>query len=159
MLIKLVPVAPQPTVLFSFSFPRLEDAGVDVTPAGWQNQLSALHRDGLEVPKSLHVLDKAAGITSLLDQVLFSVPALTITCRYQDGSVEEWPLMDQSCLETLDSVVADVAESAVEMRHEKRQDDGAREMPVCRAQERTREHDSTTYGQREQMLTINSLLA
>ncbi|TRM61858.1 hypothetical protein BD626DRAFT_405151 [Schizophyllum amplum] len=156
MLIKLIPVAPQPTVLFSFVFQNLEDTGVDNIPSGWETQLSALNRDGLELPKNLHALDKAAGIPALIEDVVFSVPALTVVCRYQDGAVEEWPLMEQSCLDTLDNVIADVMESAVEMRREKEREDAGKETTSDRAREKRRER---TVGNKKQMSLINSLLS
>ncbi|TRM66951.1 hypothetical protein BD626DRAFT_534992 [Schizophyllum amplum] len=135
MLLKLIPVAPQPTVLFSISFRNIEAQGVDALPPAWNTQLRALLIDELEVPQGTHALDKAAGIPSLLDEVVFDVPALTVSCRFLDGALEEWPLMERICLEKLDRVVADVSQSAQEAQREQLREDVIREINADRVRE------------------------
>ncbi|TRM62830.1 hypothetical protein BD626DRAFT_364597, partial [Schizophyllum amplum] len=117
MLIKYIPEAPQPTVLFSLTFPELEDRGVQKPPA-WLTQLNALSVEDLEVPRDGHALDKAAGIPSLLDEVLFDVPARAVSCRYQDGAVVRWHMAGTECLRALQRVLEDVNESAVQQERE-----------------------------------------
>ena len=136
MLLKLVPVAPQPTVLFSLSFQNIETRGVDCIPPAWDNQLKSLLMDELEVPQGTHALDKAAGIPSLLDEVSLDIPSLTVSCRFLDGALEEWPLMENECLEKLDRVVADVSQSAEEAQREQRRAEIVREIDAERLRER-----------------------
>ncbi|KAL1709521.1 hypothetical protein EV121DRAFT_252909 [Schizophyllum commune] len=136
MLLKLVPVAPQPTVLFSLSFQNIETRGVDSIPPAWDNQLKSLLMDELEVPQGTHALDKAAGIPSLLDEVSLDIPSLTVSCRFLDGALEEWPLMENECLEKLDRVVADVSQSAEEAQREQRRAEIVREIDAERLRER-----------------------
>ncbi|KAL1738871.1 hypothetical protein HDZ31DRAFT_69538 [Schizophyllum fasciatum] len=117
MLIKFIPEAPQPTVLFSLSFPELEDRGVQKPPA-WHTQLNALSVEDLEVPSDGHALDKAAGIPSLLEEVLFDVPARAVSCRYQDGAVLQWRMEGIECLCALSKVLEDVNESALQQERD-----------------------------------------
>jgi hypothetical protein len=44
----------------------------------------------------------------VLDQVIFDLSSLTITCHFIDGTKEEWPLVAMDCVRALESVVADV---------------------------------------------------
>ncbi|KAJ7241991.1 hypothetical protein C8J57DRAFT_1244236 [Mycena rebaudengoi] len=99
MLIKLVPPAPHPTVLFALSFPELPPHLP--TPPSWTSQLSLLALDDLEVPRTVHALDRAAGIPSLLDEVVFDLTMTgeeavgyggRVECRFLDGKVERWDL-------------------------------------------------------------------
>ena len=117
MLIKFIPEAPQPTVLFSLAFPELEERGVQ-KPHAWNIQLSALSNEDLEVPSDSHALDKAAGIPSLLDEVLFDVPARAVSCRYQDGAVLQWRMEGVECLRALSRVLEDVNESAAQQERD-----------------------------------------
>lgn len=38
----------------------------------------------------MHALDKAAGITTLLEEVIFDVKRQEVRCRFVDGATEEW---------------------------------------------------------------------
>ena len=44
----------------------------------------------------------------MLDQVIFDLSSLTITCHFIDGTKEEWPLVAMDCVRALENVVADV---------------------------------------------------
>ena len=43
-------------------------------------------------------------------EITFDLPALVITCKMVDGTLEEWPLMQKGCLRALEAVVTDVHE-------------------------------------------------
>ncbi|KAK0469313.1 uncharacterized protein EV420DRAFT_1258853 [Desarmillaria tabescens] len=117
MLIRLLPAASHPTVLFAITFQNLPDDLYN--PHAWTTHLSNLSVDGLDAPELVHCLDKAAFIPSILKEVTFDVPMLTISCRFADGSTEEWPLRTAGCLQALDSVLDDVNQSAVVTEREK----------------------------------------
>ncbi|KAK0205207.1 hypothetical protein DFS33DRAFT_744420 [Desarmillaria ectypa] len=117
MLIRLLPAASHPTVLFAITFQNLPDDLFN--PHAWTTHLSNLSIDGLDAPELVHCLDKAAFIPSILKEVTFDVPMLTISCRFVDGSTEEWPLRPAGCLQALDSVLDDVNQSAAMTEREK----------------------------------------
>ncbi|KAG7451553.1 uncharacterized protein BT62DRAFT_1000807 [Guyanagaster necrorhizus] len=117
MLIRLLPPASHPTVLFAITFQNLP--GDLFNPHAWTSHLSNLSVDGVDTPELVHCLDKAAFIPSILKEVTFDVPMLMISCRFVDGSTEEWPLRAARCLLALDSVLDDVNHSAVLTEREK----------------------------------------
>jgi hypothetical protein len=117
MLIRLIPAAPHPTVLFAITFQNLPDNLPN--PLSWTQQLNCLSMDDLEIPRAIHSLDKSAAIPNLVEEVSFDVPTLTVSCRFIDGSLEEWPLMGAGCLKALENVLNDVNESALETEREK----------------------------------------
>ena len=160
MLIKLIPESTNPAVLFALSFGNtpfayspdkpltsvLDDISFEkslfVSP-GWANQLNTLAVDDLDPPTSLHALDRAAGIPTLLQEVTLDVPSNTIRCLFIDGSVEEWmwpanpqtpvpvekrPRLPydasfvQRYLETLQSIIRDVTQSATEEERERQRE-------------------------------------
>lgn len=87
MLLRLEPLQ-EPTVHISFTF---KDFPQNLTsPLGWTTQLSHLVVEELEVPSTMHSLDKAAGITSLLEEVIFDVKRQEVRCLFADGGIEEW---------------------------------------------------------------------
>ncbi|KAF9525248.1 hypothetical protein CPB83DRAFT_838247 [Crepidotus variabilis] len=88
MLLKLIPAHSEPTIHFSFVFTDLPPNAN--TPSSWSNQLSHLIVEDLEVPTTVHSFDKAAGLTSLLEEVAFDVERGEVRCRFVDGGVEEW---------------------------------------------------------------------
>ncbi|KAJ7606791.1 hypothetical protein FB45DRAFT_435425 [Roridomyces roridus] len=111
MLIKLTPLAsptPTPTILFALAFPDLPQSLP--VPTAWAAQLARLSADDLEAPPSLHALDRAAAFPSLLQEVLFDLPARRICCTFLDGAAEDWEL-DVRCAEMLERVIGDVEES------------------------------------------------
>ncbi|KAL1739533.1 hypothetical protein HDZ31DRAFT_49239 [Schizophyllum fasciatum] len=159
MLLKLVPVAPQPTVLFSLAFRNIEAQGVESIPQAWDTQLNALLADELEVPQGTHALDKAAGIPSLLDEVCLDIPSLTVSCRFLDGALEEWPLMERVCLEKLDRVVSDVRQSAEEAQKEQRRDMLIREIGAERARERAQSDTPAQQRQKKHRSLLKSMFS
>ncbi|EAU83955.2 hypothetical protein CC1G_09837 [Coprinopsis cinerea okayama7 len=100
MLLELIP--PSPT-LPSF---RLFIDFADFThghpnPLAWSSQLSTLLQHELDLPRSMHMLDRAVGLTTLLESVRFDLrnsrsgdnegPGLThVRCEFVDGGVVEW---------------------------------------------------------------------
>ena len=88
MLLQLIPAHPEPTIHFTFDFSDLPQSLN--TPPSWSNQLSHLIVEDLEVPNTVHSFDKAAGITSLLEEVAFDVERGEVRCRFVDGATEEW---------------------------------------------------------------------
>lgn len=88
MLLKLIPAHSEPTIHFSFAFSDLPQ-NVN-TPSSWSTQLSHLIVEELEVPNTVHSFDKAAGLTSLLEEVTFDIERGEVRCRFVDGGVEEW---------------------------------------------------------------------
>jgi hypothetical protein len=132
MLIRLVPPTPHPTILFGIVFPETMPPNLPVPPA-WHNQLSLLAVDDLELPTSLHALDKSAAITTLLSEVTFDIPVLTVSCIFADGAKEEWPLMGAGFVEALVSVLDDVNDSSTEIERERERE---REWERKREQER-----------------------
>lgn len=117
MIIKLLPASPQPTILFAVTFANIPD-GLPM-PLGWGNQLHALALDGIDPPESLHTLDKSAHLSCLVEEVIFDVPAMIISCRFLDGTIEEWPLMASKCLQALENISDDVNEAAQETERER----------------------------------------
>ncbi|TFK31572.1 hypothetical protein BDQ12DRAFT_618677 [Crucibulum laeve] len=132
MLIKLLPPNPHSTVLFAFSF---HDLAEDLTnPLSWTSQMNQLMRDELEVPKTMHSFDKAAGVTSLLEEVMFDLPSGKVSCKFVDGAMEEWPLRSAGCLVALENVLNDVYDATREDELERE-----RELEIERERERERQ--------------------
>jgi hypothetical protein len=152
MLIRLLPAPSQPTVLFKLSFENFSDSRQ--IPAAWSNQLSALALDDLEVPNLLHAFDKAVGLQSILEEVVFDLVKGKVRCFFIDGDIEEWSIDDESgsergcdcggqkisgvlgcgtcrrfatLTERLESVLDDVNESAKEAEREKQLDEAERQ--------------------------------
>lgn len=120
MLIRLIPPVPEPAILFSISFPNLP-ANIEL-PFSWRYQIDRLAVSDLELPVDIHALDKAAGIPTLIDEVSFHISSATVTCRFLDGSREEWPLLSVACMEALQRVMNDVNESGLVSERERRKD-------------------------------------
>jgi hypothetical protein len=125
MFIRLIPTPPQTAVIFTVSYPDIDNNPNIPLPPSWDEQIRILKHDDLELPTTIHALDRAAGLVGIILEITFDVPALTISCRMVDGTVEEWPLMEKRCLSALESVVSDVNESAlvereIELENEKR---------------------------------------
>ncbi|CAK5280370.1 unnamed protein product, partial [Mycena citricolor] len=148
-----------PTILFALNFPDLPPS-LPIPPA-WSMQLGRLAADDLEAPPSLHALDRAAGIPSLLSEVLFDLPVRRVTCTFLDGKIEDWELGDK-CEQMLKRVIEDVEESgrvddrarhwqkveteraqaATLARHREREEKLQREL--AQLQEASRERESET---------------
>jgi hypothetical protein len=118
MLIRLIPASPFPTVLFTVSFKNTPPE-IPI-PTSWNTQIQTLTYDELEVPSLLHALDKSAAMPTLIHEVTFNVPASAVICTFVDGSLEEWPMVDQRCLESLENVARDVENSAASSSEEKK---------------------------------------
>lgn len=110
MFIRLIPTPPLSPVLFAVTYPDIDESLP--LPNAWVEQLHVLKHDGLDSPPTIHALDRAAGLVGIVTEITFDIPALVITCKMLDGTVEEWPLMEKGCLRALEDVVADVHESA-----------------------------------------------
>lgn len=106
MHLRLVSPHPTPAVYLSLSFPF--NAPHLPLPPTWTFSAQRLANDDLEIPNAIHFLDKSMWIISVLDQVIFDLSSLTITCHFIDGTKEEWPLVTMDCVRALESVVADV---------------------------------------------------
>ncbi|KZT26185.1 hypothetical protein NEOLEDRAFT_1177964 [Neolentinus lepideus HHB14362 ss-1] len=120
MLIRLVPQPPSPTVLFTLSFPSLAQSLPP--PPSWHLQLQRLATSELELPASMHALDKSAWVVCVLQEVTFDLCAETITCVFVDGQREEWPIVGGTanrCVKALESVLDDVNSSARENEKER----------------------------------------
>ncbi|KAJ3488718.1 hypothetical protein NLJ89_g11588 [Agrocybe chaxingu] len=88
MLLKLIPAHSEPTIHFSFSFADLPSNLS--APVSWTAQLTHLMLEDLEVPTTMHSLDRSVGISCLLEEVAFDIESGQIRCRFVDGVVEEW---------------------------------------------------------------------
>ena len=108
MFIRLIPTSPLSPVLFAVSYPDIDESLP--LPAAWAEQLHVLKQDGLDSPQTIHALDRAAGLVGIVMEITFDLPALVITCKMVDGTLEEWPLMQKGCLRALEAVVTDVHE-------------------------------------------------
>lgn len=106
MHLQLVSPHPTPAVYLSLSFPH--NASHLSLPPTWTFSAQRLANDDLEIPNAIHFLDKSTWIISVLDQVIFDLSSLTITCHFIDGTKEEWPLVAMDCVRALENVVADV---------------------------------------------------
>ncbi|KDQ56776.1 hypothetical protein JAAARDRAFT_59030 [Jaapia argillacea MUCL 33604] len=116
MLINVIPCSPSPNVIFTIGFPHLPET-VPVPPS-WHMQLQRLNQDELDMPPCLHALDKASWLVAVLTQVVFDMRSSMVTCYFVDGAMEAWPVMEQSCIAVLQSVLDDVQEST---EHDERQ--------------------------------------
>ncbi|KAK7460793.1 hypothetical protein VKT23_008722 [Stygiomarasmius scandens] len=175
MLIRLLPAPHQPTVLFKLSFENIPDHLV--YPLSWSNQLAALSCDDLEVPELMHAFDKAVGAQSILEEVTFDLVQNKVKCVFVDGEMEEWAFgtglgqsrgpadsfhvhtedegfqMDKlDVIRRLESVLADVNESAAEMDREKKREE-EREKEMLRHQKQEEERELAQQRQEEEAST------
>lgn len=110
MLLRLIPLSPLPTVLFTLTFPALPDsAGF---PQAWALQIQNLLQNELEMPNFIHAFDKSVWAVSLLHEVTFSIQTMSVTCVFVDGARIGWYLGEEEFVK-LHSVVEDVNEAAV----------------------------------------------
>ncbi|KAF4613059.1 hypothetical protein D9613_011065 [Agrocybe pediades] len=128
MLLKLIPAHTEPTIHFSLSFADLPP-GLP-TPAAWTAQLAQLMLEDLEVPATLHSLDRAVGVSSLLEEVELDIALGEVRCRFIDGKVESWGFWEgvtsssicqwdgsaygKRLTNALESIIRDVNESTLE---------------------------------------------
>ncbi|KAJ4478076.1 hypothetical protein J3R30DRAFT_3702772 [Lentinula aciculospora] len=162
MLIRLIPSASQPTVLFKLVFQNLPETLQ--TPIAWVNHLAALDSDDLEIPELMHALDKAVGVQTILEQVVFDLLEQKIKCVFFDGDTEEWDI--GSCYQgllaeeayhrkvdlvrRLDSVIDDVNESAAEMDRERKREEQQKEQQKMKEEgerlEAAKQTENATFG-------------
>ncbi|CAA7268834.1 unnamed protein product [Cyclocybe aegerita] len=128
MLLKLIPAHSEPTIHFSFSFADLPSNLS--APASWTAQLTHLMLEDLEVPTTMHSLDRSVGISCLLEEVAFDIESGQIRCRFVDGAVEEWGFLSfggkagevdglgeregRKLFAALDGIIRNVKESTLE---------------------------------------------
>jgi hypothetical protein len=131
MLLKLIPPSPQPTVLFNLTYPT-QHTSLPL-PLAYQSLLHTLSTSSppLDLPNSLHALDKATYLAELLQEVVFDMESESVRCVWVDGGVEEWPLLDgkgdrEGCLRMLSRVLRDVELSGEEAKKEQLRDDWER---------------------------------
>lgn len=106
MLLRILPDTKVPSVLFTLTFPHLP---LDLPcPPSWNAYLQRLAVEELELPRDLHSLDKAAWISTILAEVTFDMTRGVVRALFIDDTVQEWPLMDKTCLITLDGILKDV---------------------------------------------------
>ncbi|KAF8153131.1 hypothetical protein B0H34DRAFT_93241 [Crassisporium funariophilum] len=118
MLLKLIPPLGEPTIHFSFAFPDLPPHLPH--PPAYTAQLHHLLIEDLEVPTTVHSLDKAAGVTSLLEEVCLDMQDERVRCRFVDGLEEEWGMREgEGLVGRLEGIVRDVRESTVEDERER----------------------------------------
>ncbi|TDL27814.1 hypothetical protein BD410DRAFT_835108 [Rickenella mellea] len=118
MLIRLLPIAPLPTVLFNVSFPALPETLP--FPAGWANQLHLAAAHDLELPTCVHALDKSGWALSLVHEVTFHMERGVVECVWVDGTRDEWGIGEVGqvggdgggCVRALERVLEDVEGSA-----------------------------------------------
>ncbi|OCH91155.1 hypothetical protein OBBRIDRAFT_545516 [Obba rivulosa] len=106
-----------PNILFTIAF--ADPCEKVPIPANWASQLSCIQLDDLEMPRTIHALDKSTWLTAILQDVIFDLGAGTIACAFVDGPTIQWPLTHRQCRAALDGVVADVAQSTVELERER----------------------------------------
>ncbi|KAE9410514.1 hypothetical protein BT96DRAFT_984042 [Gymnopus androsaceus JB14] len=111
MLIRLIPSASHPTVLFKLVFENLPET--IQTPTAWTSQV---------------------GVQSILDQVSFDLVEQKIKCVFFDGELEEWDIASVYN-GRLDSVIVDVNESAAEMDKERKREEELRELQRLKEEE------------------------
>ncbi|KAF7302617.1 hypothetical protein HMN09_00896200 [Mycena chlorophos] len=165
MLIKLTPqvsatpsaAAPAtPTILFALSFPDLP-ANLPL-PHAWATQLARLAADDLEAPPSMHALDRAAALPSLLQEVVFDLPGGQVVCSFLDGKTEEWDMGDE-CREMLDRVVFDVEESGRVQRVADEEEDRLRRERMQREERERLEAERRASIEREREEATTTTLA
>ncbi|KAF8810305.1 hypothetical protein BYT27DRAFT_7253893 [Phlegmacium glaucopus] len=136
MLLKLIPLPSQPTIHFSLTLPTFPPY-LD-PPQSYSAQINHLLVEDLEVPNTLHSLDKSVGLMSLLEEVVFEIKdgtgggggggggdqsidekAVQVTCRFVDGALEDWVLSGLSSegaglISALECIIRNVQESTQE---------------------------------------------
>ncbi|EMD36916.1 hypothetical protein CERSUDRAFT_95189 [Gelatoporia subvermispora B] len=106
-----------PNILFTIAF--ADPCEKVHIPANWASQLSCIQLDELEMPRTIHALDKSTWLTAILQDVIFDLGAGTIACTFVDGPTVHWPLTSSECRAALEGVVADVAQSTLELERER----------------------------------------
>ncbi|CCM04491.1 uncharacterized protein FIBRA_06671 [Fibroporia radiculosa] len=118
MLIYLLPAEPHPrlyhAVNFSDPYERV------ALPTGWAAQLHSIHADELDPPTAIHALDKSSWLTAVIEELVFDLVSLTVSCSFVNGPTIQWPMdTDDACMHMLADVLADLAQSKVESDRER----------------------------------------
>jgi len=118
MLLKLIPPNAEPTIHFTIVF---RDVPAHLpTPPAWTAQYNHLVVEDLEVPPKLISLDKAAGLITLIDEVVFDLGQRKVSCLFADGLTEEWEMgVTGNELSPLQEVITLVQESTHEDERER----------------------------------------
>ncbi|CAG8766081.1 3462_t:CDS:1, partial [Acaulospora colombiana] len=118
MQLQLIPPAPHPTVLFSFTLPDLQSALP--LPVAYAAQLQLLLTTDVDPPPSPYALDKAAWGVYLMEMVTydFTPPTPRVEVRMIDGSVIRWDMQGEE--QMLARVMIDVEASKNEAERERR---------------------------------------
>lgn len=115
MLLRLIPSAPFPTVLFTLTFPSLPD---DLPlPHAWLNVAETLQTHDLPPPPCIHALDTAAAPVALIDTVTFDLARGELTCAWIDGAADAHPIPPE-CIAALEQIVEDVSLASIEAQRE-----------------------------------------
>jgi len=119
MLIYLLPADPHPRLYHSLDFTDPRER-VPI-PVGWVAQLQCLQLDDLDLPSTMHALDKASWLTALIEELVFDLVALTVSCTFSNGGpTMQWSMATQtSCLRVLEDVLADLTQSQIELDRER----------------------------------------
>ena len=140
MLLKLIPLPSQPTIHFSLNLPTFP-SHLD-PPQSYTAQINHLLVEDLEIPNTLHSLDKSVGLMSLLEEVIFEIKdgtadgggggggeggedqltgekAVRVTCRFVDGALEEWVTKAAGLISALETIIQNVQESTLEEDNER----------------------------------------
>ncbi|CAL1710261.1 unnamed protein product [Somion occarium] len=125
MIIQLKPPTPStPVVLFSFTFNSAPPSSLPL-PTAYNNQLQLLAQHDIQIPKSLHMLDKSIWLVACLHEVIFDLSPhdgtdfVTIRCTFIDGDVREWTFRNEECVKDLEDVLRDVEWSHIQSQREK----------------------------------------
>ncbi|PVG03721.1 hypothetical protein CPB86DRAFT_304328 [Serendipita vermifera] len=118
MQLQLIPPAPHPTVLFSFTLPDLQSALP--LPIAYATQLQLLLTTEVDHPPSPYALDKAAWGVYLMEMVTYDfTPAKSrVEVRMIDGSIIRWDMQGEE--QMLARVMIDVEASKNEAERERR---------------------------------------
>lgn len=129
MLIKLVPPAPHPTVLFTLTFPNPQQCLP--RPHNYSALIHTLNTSHpqLDLPNSIYALDKATYLLEVISEVIFDMGTGQVKCVWVDGAIEAWDLrmeerrsvweIEGGVARMLESVLRDVNMSAEEGEREK----------------------------------------
>ncbi|KZV72573.1 hypothetical protein PENSPDRAFT_559351, partial [Peniophora sp. CONT] len=117
MQIRILPDTSLPAIIYSFSLPNLPQ---DLqTPAAWDMERQRVAAEDLELPHSVYAFDKSTWMSSIVHELTFDMAAMAISVMFVDGQVQQWPLRDASCVQTLKNMLLEVHDAAKEERDRK----------------------------------------
>ena len=127
MLIKLIPLHPHPTVLFTLAFTLQHPQHLPL-PNAYHQLLQTLQSStpALDTPNTLCALDRATWMVECLAEVIIDLNTETVRCIWVDEAIDEWQLASnvnqeqyEECLRQLQSVLHDVDTSGEEAERER----------------------------------------